>query len=75
MTRVMYYLSKHDTVEDLYNAILCNAMIHITQKFLNINNAFYNDRNIDTFLKKRSSEFKISKPIYKAIEPIHFQKK
>ena len=36
-------------VEDLYNAILYNAMIHITQKFLNIDNAFYDYRNIDTF--------------------------
>ena len=37
-----------DTVEDLYNTILYNAMIHITHKFLNINNPFYNYRNIDT---------------------------
>ena len=37
------------TVEDLYNAILYNAMIHITQKFLSVNNAFYKYRNIDTF--------------------------
>ena len=44
------------TVEDLYN-----AMIHIMQQLLNINNVFYNYRNIDTFKKKkRSSEFKIS---------------
>ena len=52
------------TVEDLYNAILYNAMIHIRQKFLNINNAFYNYRNIEEYRnilsKKRSSEFKIS---------------
>ena len=26
------------TVEDLYNVILYNAMIHITQKFLSVNN-------------------------------------
>ena len=49
------------TVEDLYNAILYNAMIHIMQRFLSINNAFYNHKNIDTFLKKKkNSEFKIS---------------
>ena len=47
-------------VKDLYNAILYIIMIHITQMFLNISNAFYNYRNIDTSLKKkRSSEFKI----------------
>ena len=31
---------KENTVEDLYNAILYNAMIHITQQLLNINNVF-----------------------------------
>ena len=50
----------HYTVEDLYNAILYNAMIHIMQKFLKINNAFYNYKNIDIFWKKRNSKFKIS---------------
>ena len=32
----------------LIDAILYNAMVHITQKFLNVKNAFYNYRNIDT---------------------------
>ena len=36
------------TVEDLYN-----AMIHTTQKFLNINNALNNYGNSDTFFKKK----------------------
>ena len=42
-----------NTVEDLYNAILYNAVIHIMQKFLSISSAFYNYKNIDSFLKKR----------------------
>ena len=55
-------VGNNNTVEDLYNAILYNAMIYIMQQLLNINNVFYNYRNIDTFKKKkkRSSEFKIS---------------
>ena len=44
-----YAVITPNTVEDLYNAILYNARIHITQKFLSINNAFYNYRNIDSF--------------------------
>ena len=55
-----FQASNLNIVEDLYNAVLYNVMIHATQKFLSINNAFCNHRNIDTFLKKkRSSEFKI----------------
>ena len=33
-------LKERITVDDLYNAILYKAMIHIMQKFLNINSAF-----------------------------------
>ena len=45
-----------NTVEDLYNAILCNTMIHVAQKFLSINNAFYNYRNVDTFFLKKKKK-------------------
>ena len=38
-----------NTEVDLYNVILYNAMICITQKFLKINNEFYNYKNIDIF--------------------------
>ena len=62
----------HNTV-DLHNAILYNAMIHTMQKFLNINNAFYNHRNIDNYLKKKK-KFRVNQYL-KQLDGIIFKKK
>ena len=63
--RVCFFLhNKYTTVENLYNAILYNAMIHITQKVFKHKQYIFTIKEILTLSKKKKKKIICSMYIF-----------